>query len=197
MRLVLASSSPVRRALLDRAGIAHEVVPARVDEESLRAALAAEGARPRDIADALAEAKARKVAGRHPDALVLGCDQVLEFEGAALGKAASRDEAAAQLAAMAGRTHSLHSAAVICEAGAPVWRHVGTVGMTMRSLSPGFLASYLDRNWPAVEDCVGAYRIEDEGVRLFARIDGGYFDVLGLPLLEVQAYLALRGLAPA
>jgi septum formation protein len=194
MRLILASSSPIRRALLDRAGVPHEAIPARVDEESLRAALEAEGTSPRDMADALAEAKALKVAAKHPGALVLGCDQVLELDGRALGKAADRAEAAAQLTAMAGKTHRLHSAAVICEDGRPVWRHVGTVRLTMRNLSPAFLASYLDRNWPGVEDCVGAYKIEEEGVRLFARIDGGYFDVLGLPLLEVLGYLALRGI---
>jgi septum formation protein len=194
MRLILASSSPIRRALLDRAGVPHEAMPARLDEEALRAALEAEGTTPRDMADALAEAKALKLAARHPDALVLGCDQVLEFDGRAMGKAKSRDEAAAQLSALSGKTHRLHSAAVICEKGRPVWRHVGTVRLTMRSLSPAVLASYLDRNWPGVEDCVGAYKIEEEGVRLFARIEGGYFDVLGLPLLEVLGYLALRGI---
>lgn len=197
MRLILASSSPIRRALLDRAGVLHEAVPARLDEEALRAALEAEGTPPRDMADALAEAKAQKVAAKHPGVLVLGCDQVLEFDGRAYGKAADRAEAAALLSAMSGRTHRLHAAAVISEDGRPVWRHVGTVGLTMRNLSPAFLASYLDRNWSRVADCVGAYRIEEEGVRLFARIDGGYFDVLGLPLLEVLGYLALRGVVEA
>lgn len=196
MTLILASASPIRRQLLTRAGIAHEVVPARLDEEALRLSLQADGVSPRDMADALAEAKARKVAQKHPQAMVLGCDQVLDLDGAAVGKAATRDEAAAQLAAMSGKAHRLHSAAVIHENGGPVWRHVATVKMQMRALSADFLASYLDRNWPAVSDCVGGYKLEEEGVRLFSRIDGGYFEVLGLPLLEIQGYLALRGLVP-
>lgn len=193
MSLLLASASPIRRALLHRAGVPHEAIPARVDEAALRDALAAEGAKPRDMADALAEAKARKVASRRREDMVIGCDQILEFEGEAIGKASDRGALAAQLARMSGKTHVLHSAAVIYEEGAPVWRHVGTVRMTMRALSPGYLSSYLDRNWPGVADCVGGYRIEEEGVRLFERIDGSYFDVLGLPLPEILSYLARRG----
>lgn len=193
MTIVLASTSPIRQLLLSRAGVSHEAVPARLDEGALREALAAAGATPRDMADALAEAKARKVAAKRPGAMVIGCDQVLEFEGQALGKAPDRDALAGQLARMSGKTHRLHSAAVIFEGAAPVWRHVGTVRMTMRILSPGYLSSYLDRNWPGVADCVGGYKLEEEGVRLFERIEGGYFDVLGLPLLEILGYLTRRG----
>ncbi|MCX7644657.1 MAG: Maf family nucleotide pyrophosphatase [Rhodobacteraceae bacterium] len=193
MSLILASTSPIRQMLLNRAGVPHEAVPAQIDEAAMREALAAAGASPRDMADALAEAKARKVASRRPDAMVIGCDQVLEFEGRALGKAEDRAALAAQLARMSGRTHRLHSAAVIYEGAAPVWRHVGTVRLTMRVLSPGYLSSYLDRNWPGVADCVGGYKLEEEGVRLFERIEGGYFDVLGLPLLEILGYLTRRG----
>jgi septum formation protein len=193
MQLILASTSPTRRRLLEHAGVVFAAEAPRVDEAALREALAGEGARPRDIADALAEAKARKIASRHPEAMVLGCDQVLDLEGEALGKPADRDTLAAQLGRMSGRTHRLHSAAVIYERGEPVWRHVGTVRLTMRRLSPTYISSYLDRNWPGVADCAGGYRIEEEGVRLFERIEGGYFDVLGLPLLEILGYLTRRG----
>lgn len=196
MRLILASASPIRSALLANAGVVHEALPARIDEAALRAALAAEGAVPRDVAGALAEAKARKLAARHPEATVIGCDQVLEFEGEVLAKAESRESAAAQLRRLRGKAHRLLSAAVICEGGRPVWRHVGQVRLTMRSFSDGYLEDYLERNWESVRDSLGAYKLEQEGVRMFARIEGDYFTVLGLPLIELLNYLALKGRVP-
>lgn len=193
MALLLASSSPIRAALLSRVGIPFETRKAPVDEDALRAALLADGASPRDMADALAEAKARRVAGKHPEALVLGCDQILEFDGAAHGSFPDRMAAEAGLNAMQGQRHMLHSAAVIYEEGAPVWRHVGTARMRMRPLSPAYIKAYLDAYWDQVAYCAGAYRVEEEGVRLFSRIDGDQFCVQGLPLLEILAYLALKG----
>lgn len=193
MRLILASASPVRSALLARAGVEHAVIPARVDEAAIRASLEAEGAAPRDVADALAEAKARKISLRETAALVIGCDQVLDLDGETLSKAANVDDAAAQLRRLRGRQHSLFSAAVVCEAGRPVWRHVGRVQLTMRDLSEEYLSGYLERNWQSAGQSVGVYKLEEEGVRLFSRIDGDYFTGLGLPLTELLGYLTLRG----
>ena len=141
----------------------------------------------------MAEAKARKISDKHPDAMVIGCDQVLNFKGRTLAKCETRDEAATQMAELRGHTHSLLSAAVIYEAGKPVWRHVGQVRMTMREFSDDYLRAYLDRNWDRARHSVGVYMIEDEGVRLFQRIEGQYFDILGLPLVELVSYLMLRG----
>jgi septum formation protein len=190
---ILASGSAIRAQLLRQAGVAFQVETPRVDEETVKAALLAEDARPRNIADALAELKAAKVSSRRPAALVMGCDQVLDLGGALLSKAESPEQALEQLTAMRGKVHHLLSAAVICEDGRPVWRHVGHVRLTMRQASDTYLQSYVDRNWESIRHAVGAYKLEEEGARLFARIDGDYFNVLGLPLLEVLGYLGVRG----
>lgn len=195
--LLLASASAIRAELLRQAGVAVETLPARIDEAAIRAALEAEGARPRDVADTLAEMKARKIAERHRDRLVLGCDQVLEFDGTVFGKPESLAEARDQLLRLRGRRHRLLSAAVLYEAGAPVWRHVGEVRLTMRAVSDGYLEDYLRRNWPGIGDSVGGYKLEAEGVRLFERIEGDYFTILGLPLIELLTYLGRRGVIAA
>ncbi len=192
--LILASTSSIRAALLRNAGVEIEVLAARVDEEAIRAALEAEGATPRDLADALAEMKARKVAEKRADALVLGCDQVLEQGGKVFAKPESIDAARAQLQALRGKTHRLLSAAVLYEAGQPVWRHVGEVRLTMRAITDAYLEAYLARNWESIRHAVGAYKLEEEGVRLFTRIEGDYFNVLGLPLMALLDYLGQRGI---
>lgn len=192
--LILASASPIRLSLLRAAGVVAEARPVAVDEETIRHSLEAEGAHPRDIADTLAEMKARKRADKDPDALVLGCDQVLEFDRRAWGKAETLDAARAQLQALRGQTHRLLSAAVVYDRGEPVWRHVGEVRLTMRSFSDAYLDDYLSRNWDSVRHAVGCYKLEEEGARLFSRIDGDYFTVLGLPLLPLLGWLADRGM---
>ena len=191
--LILASNSEIRAQLLRQAAVVFTVEPARVDEEMMRDALLAEEAPPRDIADALAEMKARKISEKHPDALVLGCDQVLDHKGRLLSKPRTPEDAEAQLRFMRNDRHMLLSAAVICEAGKPIWRHVGQVRLRMRDASDGFIKGYVARNWDSIQHAVGAYKLEEEGVRLFTRIEGDYFNVLGLPLLELLAYLTLRG----
>lgn len=191
-RLVLASTSATRQRLLARAGVAFELRVPRVDEAEARRSLAAAGTAPRDVADALAELKASR-ARAGPGELVLGADQVLEHRGAILGKPASPEEARAQLGRLNGERHALHSAAVLFDESGPVWRHVATARLTMRAASPDWLDAYLARNWPAVSHSVGGYLIEDEGVRLFSRIEGDFFTVLGLPLLPLLLYLTDRG----
>jgi len=191
--ILLASGSEIRAQLLRQAGVAFRVEVARVDEGAIKAALLAEGAAPRDIADALAEAKARKVSGKHPGEMVLGCDQVLDFEGTLLSKPDTKDQALDQLKAMRGKRHMLLSAAVIYRDGEPLWRHVGQVRLVMRMASDAYLESYVDRNWESIRHAVGAYKLEEEGVRLFTTIDGSYFNVLGLPMLELINYLGLQG----
>jgi len=191
--IVLASESAIRAQLLRQAGIEFDVQRPRVDEVAVKAALLSENAPPRDIADALAELKARKISVRNPGSLVLGCDQVLDFEGTLLSKPNSSEQALEQLQSMRGKRHMLLSAAVICRDGEPVWRHVGQVRLRMRDSSDAYLNDYVTRNWDSIQHAVGAYKLEEEGVRLFSTIDGDYFNVLGLPLLEIINYLALQG----
>jgi septum formation protein len=194
MALVLASTSPTRLQLLRAAGLSVEPVAPRVDEDAARGALEGEGAKPRDVADTLAEMKARKVSDRRPDDLVLGCDQVLALEGLVFAKPENPDAARSQLRQLRGRTHRLFSAVVAYESGEPVWRHVGEARMTMHQISDGYLDDYVERNWHSIAHSVGAYRIEEEGVRLFSAITGDHFTILGLPLLPLLAWLGTRGM---
>jgi septum formation protein len=195
--LVLASGSATRAAMLRAAGLAFEVVVPRVDEDALKGGLLAEGASARDIADALAEMKAARVSGRRPEALVLGCDQTLSCDGRLFSKPASPEEAREQLRDLMGRTHKLHSAAVIYLAEEPVWRHVAEARLTMGQLSDEWIEGYLQRNWESVRHSVGGYRIEEEGVRLFSQIQGDHFTILGLPLLPLLSFLSVRGTIPS
>jgi septum formation protein len=193
IHIILASGSAIRTQMLNQAAVKHEVQIARVDEEMIKASLIAEGAPPRDIADALAEMKAAKISEKNPGALVIGCDQVLEHAGTLMSKPKSADDALLQLKTMRGDRHTLLSAAVIYESGKPVWRHVGVVRLRMRDASDAYLQDYVARNWDSIQHAVGAYKLEEEGVRLFSRIEGDYFNVLGMPLLEILNYLTLRG----
>ncbi len=190
--ITLASASEIRAQMLRNAGVSFATQIARVDEDMIKASLLAEQASPRDIADALAEAKARKVSDK-VGGLVIGCDQVLDFQGDLLSKPKNEENALHQLQAMRGQRHMLLSAAVIYEDGKPAWRHVGQVRLLMRDASDEYLTDYVARNWNSIRHSVGAYKLEEEGVRLFTRIDGDYFNVLGMPLLELLAYLTLRG----
>ncbi|MES2145154.1 MAG: Maf family protein [Pseudomonadota bacterium] len=191
--LILASASAIRHKMLVAAALDVELRPVSVDEAGLRAALAQDGASPRDMADALAEAKARRCAGRYSQGFVLGCDQILDHAGRVLAKPQTRDEARQQLLDLRGQTHRLWSAAVLYQDGAPIWRHIGEARLTMRAFSDSYLSGYLDRNWPAVSESVGGYRIEDEGIRLFSAISGDHFTILGLPLIPLLQYLSDRG----
>jgi septum formation protein len=192
--LILASRSEARARMLREAGVTAEAMSAAIDEAAVKAGMLVESAPPRDVADMLAELKARRVARRHPDRLVLGADQVLVLDGVIFDKPDDRPAARAQLAALRGKKHELLSAAVIFEAGAPVWRHVGRAVLTMRPFSDTFLEEYLDAEGALAFDSVGGYRIEARGAQLFSHVAGDLFTIMGLPLLEVLGFLRIRGI---
>lgn len=188
--IVLASGSSIRAQMLGKSNVDFDVIVPRVDEDALKQAMLADQAKPSDIADALAEMKARKISAKRPGAWVIGCDQVLDFQGRLISKPSSPRQARELLGQMRGRKHKLFSAAVIYRDNRPVWRHVGQVRLHMRAVSDGYLDGYVNRNWDEIRHAAGAYLIEGEGVRLFEAIEGDYFNVLGMPLLEILNFLA-------
>jgi septum formation protein len=189
--LVLASKSAVRHAMLKDAGLAVEIVPADIDERAIeqRAGLNDPG----DVAALLAREKARATADRLPDRLVLGADQTLALGERRFSKPLDRAGARAQLEALSGRTHELHSAVALVRAGRVLLEHREVARLTMRALSGDFLDAYLDAMGTAVTTSVGGYQLEKAGIQLFERIDGDHFVILGLPLLALLRFLRHEG----
>jgi septum formation protein len=194
--LVLASTSPTRRRVLDQAGVAHRTIASGVDEDMAKVSLRAEGLSSREQADALAELKARAGWARSHEP-TLGCDQTLEYQGETFDKAEDLRALRRQLERLNGKTHALHSALVLVEGGQPTWREMVTAKLTMRRFSDDCLDDYLAAEGETLLGSVGGYRIEGRGVQLFDRIEGDYFAVLGLPLLGLLHALRQRGLAPS
>lgn len=192
MNLVLASGSASRKALLTAAGVTFIADPADLDEDALMAELQQAG--PEVMARTLAEQKALTVSRRHPGKTVLGGDSVIAFEGDHLSKCATMAEARELLSRLSGHVHLLVSAAALARDGHLLWAHASPCRMAMRILSPGFLDDYLAAEGPALLSSVGCYRFEGRGSQLFDRVEGDYFSVLGLPLLEVLAQLRKEGL---
>ncbi|CCV04277.1 conserved hypothetical protein [Mesorhizobium metallidurans STM 2683] len=192
-KIILASGSPFRKAMLVNAGLAIEVVPPEVDERALEAPLQDSGISPEDVALVLAEAKATEVSERKPGALVLGCDQTLSLGDEIFHKPADMEGARRHLLALSGKTHQLNSAAVLARDGEVLWRHVGVASLTMRKLDPAFIGRHLARVGAKALASVGAYQIEGEGIQLFEKIEGDYFTIVGLPLLPVLAKLRELG----
>ncbi|MDX8495935.1 Maf-like protein [Mesorhizobium sp. VK22B] len=192
-KIILASGSPFRKAMLINAGLDIEAVPAEVDERALEAPLQDSGVSPEDVASILAEAKATEVSERRPGALVLGCDQTLSLGDEIFHKPADMEGARRHLLALSGKTHQLNSAAVLCRDGEVLWRHVGVASLTMRKLDPAFIGRHLARVGAKALGSVGAYQIEGEGIQLFEKIEGDYFTIVGLPLLPVLGELRTLG----
>ncbi len=191
--LILASASAARRALCEAVGLPVTVEPARVDEASVKESLAADGASAAIVAETLADLKAASVARRHPDAVVIGADQMLECAGVWFDKPPDRAHASAQLQALSGKTHTLWSAVVLHRGGQRIWHTVERADLTMRPLSRATIDTYLDAAGVAVLSSVGAYQIEALGQHLFTRIVGDQSTILGLPMLPLLGFLRQHG----
>jgi nucleoside triphosphate pyrophosphatase len=191
--VILASGSEIRAQLLRGAGVPLQIEIAKLDEAAIIDSFKAENAKPYDIVDLLAEYKAQRVAIKNPEALVIGCDQILVCDKHIYEKADSLEEARKTLQSLRGKAHQLMSAVVIFENGIPVWRYMGRAQLIMRDFSDAFLDDYLTKQGEGVLTSVGCYKLEEEGVQLFTRIQGDYFTILGIPLLEVLGFLRTRG----
>lgn len=183
--LILASASPFRRELMQNAGIEFQWEAARIDERAIEAPLEQNGANPDDVAVALALAKGLDVSSRHPDAMVIGCDQTLSLGSRVYHKARDLDEAAEYLRSFSGKTHRLNSAIALVRDGEVLWRHVSHALLTARLLSDDFIRAHLGRVGDKALTSVGAYQLEGEGIQLFEKIEGDYFTILGLPMLPL------------
>ena len=191
--LVLASASPSRLALLKGAGLDPVVDPAALDEGEVKASMHASGATAADVAEALAELKATRVSGRHPNAMVVGADQILECAGVWFDKPSDLEHARAHLLTLRGKAHHLHTCVCVVRDGNRIWHHRARADLTMRPFSNEFLDEYMARAGEDVLRSVGAYQLEGPGAQLFSAVDGDYFTVLGLPLLPLLDFLRDSG----
>lgn len=190
MPLILASSSPIRRQMLDAAGVGHDAIASAIDEDVIKAVHSEAS----EMTAELAAEKALSVSRTSPDAWVIGSDSAVTVDGRLFNKPTNREAAAEHLRAFSGRAMQLTSAVALARAGRVDWRHLETVTLHVRPLSEEFIATYLDAEWPEVAYCVGVFRMEGRGAQLFASIEGDYFTILGMPLIPLLGALRERGL---
>lgn len=198
-RLILASGSSARRTMLEAAGLSFKIIPADIDEAAIRAAMTSDNAcvEASDIAAVLAAEKAVSVARAHPDALVIGSDQVLALGSRFFSKAETVAEARDTLDRLRGRTHELVSAVALAQGDDVLWHALDTARLSMRRFSDEFLGAYVNRAGDVLLRSAGGYELEGLGVQLFDRIEGDYFTILGMPLLPLLAELRQRGMVTA
>lgn len=192
MALILASTSAIRRQMLDAAGVAYEAIRPDVDEAAVKQNLSEAG----EIASELAAAKALSVSTQRLPDWVIGSDSVVSVGGRSFDKPRDREEAAQHLRFFSGKAIELTSAVALARDGSIDWRHAQTARLRVRPLSEEFIGQYLDAEWPGVAYCVGVFRLEGPGVQLFSAIDGDHFTILGMPLIPLLGALRDRGLLP-
>lgn len=195
-KIILGSTSPVRQELLQNAALEFQSVASRIDEDRIRSAAENGNLTNQQMAAVLAREKARDVSQRHPGALVIGCDQVMEVEGQMICKPRDRYEGKSQLSMLSGRTHQVHSSVSIYENSVEQWNFTGTAHLSVKTLTDREIDAYLGRVWKQVQHCPGCYMLEKQGAWLFRKLEGDYFTVLGLPVIELLTYLEGRGISP-
>lgn len=193
VKLILASSSPFRRALMENAGLSFEAHAAKIDERAVEAPLEKAGAAPDAVALVLAKAKAEKVSRRFPDSLVIGSDQTMSLGERVFHKPRNMADAANHLQTLSAATHRLNSAVAIVSGGVVLWEHLSHADLTMRPLTADFITRHLARVGERALASVGAYQLEGEGIQLFEKIEGDYFTILGLPMLPLLKKLRELG----
>ena len=191
--IILASKSQIRSELLLKAGLKFTAVKANIDEKKVKSSYINEGYSARDLANVLAAMKAEKLSCDYLDKLVIGCDQIMECNGQILSKANSPSDLAGQLKFLRNKSHTLYSACVVYFANKAEWRFIGSATITMRNLSDEYINKYVDDNWNSVKYCVGGYKIEDSGISFLSKINGDYFSILGLPIVQLLDHLVNRG----
>ena len=191
--LILASKSKARIEMLSRAGLHFDISPANIDESAVKKSHA--GAAPDVLAAELAFQKARHVSEQKKESTVIGSDSILTVGNQVLSKAADKNDAREKLMSLRGKTHRITSAVSVCRGGAEIWSHVEYADLTMKSFTDDFLERYVDRAGDVLTSCVGAYAIEEYGIRLFDKIQGDYFTILGMPLLPLLNFLEAEGVA--
>jgi septum formation protein len=192
-KLILASSSPFRRMLMENAGLSFEAHAARIDERAVEAPLEKAGAKPDAVALVLARAKAEEVSSRFPKGLVIGSDQTMSLGDNVFHKPKNLADAARHLQVLSGVTHRLNSAVAIVSDGVVLWEHLAHAELTMRPLTMDFISRHLARVGERALSSVGAYQLEGEGIQLFEKIEGDYFTILGLPMLPLLKKLRELG----
>lgn len=196
-KIILASSSQSRKAMLTQAGLRFDIVPSQVDEEAIKRKGLAAGKKPVSIAQALAEAKALEVSQKHPESLVIGADQMLECDGAFFSKAKDREDARAKLSALKGRNHRLLCAVSVARGGRILWGYTDEASLSMHDFDDALLDRYCEIAGSGLTGSVGGYEMEGYGAWLFKKVEGDYFTILGLPLLPLLHYLHVdHGLHP-
>lgn len=191
--IILASESEIRQSLLSASNVDFTSMAARIDETLIKESMISQGDSHPEIALELADQKGKKLSIKNPDATVIACDQVLSFGSQIMSKPATEKDVLSQLKQLRNKTHTQISAVVVFQNGQRIWHHIGKTDLTMADFSDTYLQHYVQRNWNSIKYSVGGYKIEEEGIRLFTNINGSYHNILGLPLLELLAYLKTRG----
>ena len=191
--IILASKSQIRSELLFKAGLKFTAIDANIDEKEVKSSYINKGYSARNLADILAAMKAKKLSCKYLDKLVIGCDQIMECNGQILSKANNPTDLADQLKFLRSKSHTLYSACVVYFANKAEWRFIGSATITMRNLSDEYISKYVDDNWDEVKHCVGGYKIENSGISFLSKVNGDYFSILGLPIIQLLDYLVNRG----